>query len=761
GVEPVRGEGHNKSQAEKACAAAACDILSANGTLHASGTGKHGEMMMAPREMQPPCITIPPACVAEVEEVLQRYHAESLAVNPAVDTGRVTDAGGPSTSYIHFSRNPATTVLESEMFRAEAARRQQASSMREMLQKRAQLPASRFRHEVLSKIRSNAVTVITGETGCGKTTQVPQFILEDMEERSEGAQCVIMVTQPRRIAAISTAERVAQERGESIGQSVGYQVRLDKREPRRFGSILFQTTGILLRKIAAVQGEGQEILGAVSHLVIDEVHERDLDTDFLLCQIRNLMRSGRVPNLRLVLMSATVDSHLFSDYFDRAPSIHIPGFMHPVQEHYLERLPELLAPRCPPHLTRMLQNPKILEEETVDCPLVAITVLSLSERFQEDGGGGSILVFLPGWDTISGVSDELARIAGQAHPRLQVLPLHSQLPAGEQKAVFARPPPSTRKVVLATNIAETSITIDDVVYVVDAGRVKERTHDTARDMTVMKTQWVSQASAKQRRGRAGRVQAGHVVRLFPEWVLHRMEPHTKPEMHRVPLAEAALQIAALRSGVGASLASHHTYGRKFIESFLEQSLQPPDFQAVALAVSSLQHLGALNLDESLTALGTTLTKLPVTPRLGKMLVLGSIFGCCQEMLTVAAAACVREPFVCPKDKREEADRTRAAFAVEESAGSDHLALVTAYKQWLQQELQGRGHEFCQRNFLAGGTMVMIQRLRLQLERTLQEAGFETSSPPIGGASAMQAARAVLGAGLLPNVGHTDMMRESK
>ncbi|KAH9376743.1 hypothetical protein HPB48_010961 [Haemaphysalis longicornis] len=368
-----------------------------------------------------------------------------------------------------------------------------------MLKFRQELPAYKMKQQIIDVIESNQVVVISGETGSGKTTQVPQFILDSYIENGKGSTCRVVCTQPRRISAISVAERVAAERGERCGEaSSGYQIRLECRMPRDYGSILFCTTGILLQQL-----EGDPYIQRASHVILDEVHERDLQTDFLSIILKDLLAVR--PDLHVILMSATINAH--------------PVF-------------EVLW-----YSNRTLDTLAEWNELRIDLDLVHALIEHICATKPE----GAILVFLPGWEQISEMNKRL-----KGDPSLRgsclVIPLHSMMPTVNQRQVFDRPPPGQRKVVLATNIAETSITINDVVYVIDCGKIKMSNFDVENNLATLDAEWVSKANAQQRKGRAGRVQPGVCYRLYTSWRESQLDAYQLPEMLRTRLETLILKI---------------------------------------------------------------------------------------------------------------------------------------------------------------------------------------------------------------------------
>ncbi|KAL1211160.1 DExH-box ATP-dependent RNA helicase DExH1 [Cardamine amara subsp. amara] len=495
--------------------------------------------------------------------------------------------------------------LEKESFSVALKERQEklkgTESVKALQAFREKLPAFKMKEGFLNSVSENQVLVVSGETGCGKTTQLPQFILEEEIASLRGADCNIICTQPRRISAISVASRISAERGESIGESVGYQIRLESKRSDQT-RLLFCTTGVLLRRLIEDPN-----LTNVSHLLVDEIHERGMNEDFLLIILRDLL--PRRPDLRLILMSATINADMFSTYFGNAPTIHIPGFTFPVAELFLEDVLEKSrysikssdsgnyqgssrgrrrdSESKKDDLTTVFEDVDInfhyksyssatrrsLEAWSgaqIDLDLVEATIEHICRR----EGDGAILVFLTGWDEISKLLEKMnGNILLGDSSKFLILPLHGSMPTVNQREIFDRPPPNKRKIVLATNIAESSITIDDVVYVVDCGKAKETSYDALNKVACLLPSWISKASAHQRRGRAGRVQAGVCYRLYPKVIYDAFPQYQLPEIIRTPLQELCLHIKSLQVGS--------------IGSFLAKALQPPDALAVENAIELL------------------------------------------------------------------------------------------------------------------------------------------------------------------------------
>ena len=616
---------------------------------------------------------------------------------------------------------------------------------------RKRLPAWSKRAELLEAVRANQVVIVAGETGCGKTTQLPQFILDDAIARNEGGRCSLICTQPRRISATSVASRVAQERGEKLGAkgtTVGYKIRLESvaSESTR---ILFVTTGVLLRRLAE-----DPLLAGVSHVIVDEVHERSLDSDFLLVLLRDVLPHR--PTLRVVLMSATLNAAAFGAYFAGAAVATIPGFTHPVQEHYLEDILQVTGyvpdrgSDCMrnskgnsgtngdkrdgdktagashrPHpareaefiaaLSRRGYLPSVcdalraIDQSVIDYDLVTRLVEHVCASMEP----GAILVFMPGLAEISKLHESLGTnptVRAATGNGKYLIGLHSTLSTAEQRTIFEHPPGDTRKIVIATNIAETSITIDDVVYVVDSGKCKENGYDPNTRMQLLLERWVSRASAKQRRGRAGRVRPGRCFRVYTRQMHDEVfDEHTMPEIKRVPLEGLCLQIQLQRMSGG-------------IAGFLGKALEPPEEDSIKSAIKTLRQIGALDEKENLTSLGQHLASLPVDVRVGKMLLYGAVLGCLGPVLTIAAVLGGRSPFVAPLDKRDDADAAKRMFAEDQS---DHLTNLNAFNAWLDARALGKGAEmaFTRDNFLSFRTLEGIADLRAQFAQLLHEAGF--------------------------------------
>nr|KIR84802.1 nuclear DNA helicase II [Cryptococcus tetragattii IND107] len=633
---------------------------------------------------------------------------------------------------------------KSQELQARLAAYESDPRMARMRRTRASLPVYSRANEMLRTIRDNDVTIIMAATGSGKTTQVPQLLFDEMIKQGSGGGCNIVCTQPRRLAAMSVAERIAEERGQVIGQEVGYQVRFDAQLPEANGSITFCTTGIFLKRMQSALGENAnevavQRMDQVSHVVVDEVHERDIDTDLLLVVLKRLLqdRKRRGVPIKVVLMSATIDPTLFQSYFTdaggaHAPVAEIPGRTFPVEKSFLDKIvPQLQnipaqrggwvfnEKNVKEYLSRELSSnasnfgPGTGIELEIPYPLVALTIAFVLSRSED----GHVLVFLPGWEEIKKVADIL--LTGR-YPllgmdfrdprRFSIHYLHSTIPAAEQKEVFRTPPPGVRRIILATNIAETSITIPDVVYVVDTGRVKEKRYDPERHMSSLVSAWVGSSNLNQRAGRAGRHREGEYYGLVSQRRLDSLEAHQMVEMKRSDLSNVVMHVKALNLGE--------------VQEVLAATIEPPEPSRIIAAMEVLRMLGALDARQNLTSLGRVLLQLPVDANVGKLCLYGAFFRCLDAALTLAAVLTNRDPFLAPPAQKAKADSIKDRFSPK-AFRSDPLAIVAAYNQWLPYEESGDFYsatKFCDNNFLSKPTLLQIKQVKQSLLQSLDKAG---------------------------------------
>uniref|UniRef100_A0AAX7USV5 RNA helicase n=1 Tax=Astatotilapia calliptera TaxID=8154 RepID=A0AAX7USV5_ASTCA len=737
---------------------------------------------------------------------------------------------------------------------------------------RCSLPVHEHQEEIIQIIKKNRVVLVLGETGSGKTTQIPQFLLDDCSKKGES--CRIFCTQPRRLAAIAVADRVAAERGEGVGQTVGYHIRLESRvSPKTL--LTFCTSGVLLRTLMT----GDASLTTVTHVIVDEVHERDGLTDFLLTKMRDVLQ--KIPTIKLILSSAALDIDLFRQYFGSCPVIHLKGRHFEVKEFFLEDILRLTgftrkdmrkykeetekSMTLQAHLDFnkisekfqsvmlyivLLQNEKDTEQmepwlrremdscissiflnedqdsfiqlfnlilsesvnvdymhsETGTTPLMAAagrgfitqleqllslgadinikasngwTALDFAEHFQQtdtvdllkssiplgevsnlnesalvqcdpemsledqellrlyhhsfddqwvdlelimnllhnicsNTSDGAILIFLPGYDEIVELRDRILhddkRFSGQSE-RYHVFTLHSDMQTQDQKKALKTSPPGVRKIILSTNIAETSITINDVVFVIDSGKVKEKSFDTLSNVSMLKTVWISKASALQRKGRAGRCRPGVCFHLFSRLRFNNMLEFQVPQLLRMPLQELCLQTKLLAPSSCP------------VAEFLAKAPQPPPTHAVRNAVQMLKKIDAMNQFEDLTDLGYHLADLPVEPNLGKMVLCAVVLKCLDPILTIACTLAYRDPFILPTQSSQKRAALSCRKRFTSNTFSDHMALLRAFQAWQKARSEGWERAFCEKNFLSQATMDMILGMRTQLLGQLRAIGF--------------------------------------
>ncbi|KAF2759957.1 ATP-dependent RNA helicase A [Pseudovirgaria hyperparasitica] len=607
------------------------------------------------------------------------------------------------------------------------------STYQRMLLGRMQLPMYQFKHAALSAIENHQVIILCGETGCGKSTQLPAYILE--HQLSNGRPCKIYCTEPRRISAISLAQRVSEELGEPKNAAgthsslVGYAIRLESHistETR----LVYATVGIVLRMLESPRG-----LNDITHLVIDEVHERSIDTDFLLIVLRGLME--RRPDLRVILMSATVDAQTFSRYLGDAPILNVPGRTFPVNTRYLEDAIEFThykkknddagregssSDDDDPGTESMSGIPKNLQgysiatrnslqeydEYRVDYNLIMNLITKITNDASTTHFSKAFLVFLPGIAEIRTLNDVILNNSA-FNEDWWILPLHSTIASEDQQKAFLFPPPGVRKIVLATNIAETGVTIPDVTCVIDTGKHKEMRFDERRQLSRLVQSFISRANAKQRRGRAGRVQEGLCFHLFTKYRHDElMALQQTPEMLRLSLQDLVMRTKICKLGA--------------IEATLSAALDPPSTKNIRRAIDALVEVNALTPKEDLTPLGIQLAKLPLDAHLGKLVLYACIFRCADAGITIAAILSSKSPFVIPFGAREKANAARVSF---NQGDSDLLTEYAAYRAWKTVCLQpgAREVEFCRRNCLSAQTFSAIEELKAQLFSSLVDAGF--------------------------------------
>ncbi|TIC01778.1 P-loop containing nucleoside triphosphate hydrolase protein [Wallemia mellicola] len=624
-------------------------------------------------------------------------------------------------------------------------------------QQRGSLPIFTQAEEVVTSINDNMITVLMAATGSGKTTQMPQLILDDAIQHGRGAKCNILCTQPRRIAAISVAQRVASERGEKLGKRVGYQVRFESKKPEPHGSITFCTTGVFLRRMqsaleesAGDSTEGKDkygMLDDITHVVVDEVHERDVDTDLTLVVLKRLIadRKARGKPLKVILMSATIDSDLFQNYFASvnndvpAPVADIPGRSFPVTKYFLDDYLEEMKTLPEKEGGWVFKEKNVMEymknefkdemggdELEIPYPLVALTIAHVARLSRNEDG--HILIFLPGWDEIKAVQtileeQKLYGVDFNDRGKYSIHVLHSSVPVQEQQKIFEPCEEGIRRIILSTNVAETSVTIPDVVYVVDAARVKEKRYDAEKHMSQLVSAWVGKSNLNQRAGRAGRHREGEYYGVLSKRRYESLAAHQTVEMKRVDLSEVVLRVKALN------------FPGLEVEDVLAQAIEPPAPERVKLALDRLYLIGAINKKKELTSLGKVLLQLPIEAPIGKLILYATFFRCLDPALSLAAILTNRDPFVAPLDLRAEANAAKQKWSQREYK-SDPFTILNAYETWWGLHSAGKhsqAWDFVNENFLSRATLLQIRQVKEHLYKSLESlklTEFLTSDPAL-------------------------------
>ena len=548
------------------------------------------------------------------------------------------------------------------------------TKLRKLRKAQANLPIAEYRSSILKALESNQVIIVAGDTGCGKSTQVPQYLLQ-------AGYTNIACTQPRRIACIALAKRVGFETLNEYGSEIGYQIRFERQKTDKT-RVLFLTEGLLLRQISA-----DVSLSGYNVIVLDEVHERHLHGDFLLGTIRCLILQR--PELKVILMSATININLFKDYFEGdAPVIQVPGRLHPIKLQY----------HPIPAIEMSSKNDKLN-------PAPYVRILQLIDSKYPESERGDVLMFLSGIKEITTVADACKEYS-QKNNKWIVLALHSTLSLSDQDKVFDYAPEGVRKCIVSTNIAETSVTIDGVRFVVDSGKVKEMQFDPLCKMKRLKEFWCSQASSEQRKGRAGRTGPGVCFRLFDAKEFEAMAPYSTPEIHRAPLDDTVLQMVSM--GLPDA--------RKF--PFVEA----PSPESLENSILTLKEVGAMNEDESLTIIGEALANLPVDVNIGKMLIMGTLFHQVDSVLSLAAALSVQSPFTNNAYKDEDCITARKDM---DSDHGDPVTLLNAYREWLEVKVDNyeNSRRWCKKRGLEEQRFYEMTKLREQFKELLKQSGL--------------------------------------
>ncbi len=554
----------------------------------------------------------------------------------------------------------------SKLEQTEDELKEEAKSLK---QQRQSLPAFAVRQELLNIIRDNQVTIIIGETGSGKTTQLTQFLYEE----GYGKRGMIGCTQPRRVAAMSVAKRVSEEMEVKLGEEVGYAIRFEDVTSDKT-IIKYMTDGILLRE--SLQ---QSDLEKYSCIIMDEAHERALNTDILLGLFKKILSRRR--DLKLIVTSATMNADRFSRFYGGAPQFTIPGRTFPV---------DVLYTRSP-------------IEDYVEAAIKQVLTIHLQSTT-----AGDILVFMTGQEDIEVTCEVLAERLAELNepPPLEILPIYSQMPADLQAKIFEKPKHGVRKVIVATNIAETSLTVDGISYVVDTGYAKMKVYNPRMKMDTLQLVPISVANADQRSGRAGRTGPGTAYRMYTSRATKdEMYEQTIPEIQRTNLSNTLLLLKSLG-----------------VDNLLEfDFMDSPPEDTMTASLYDLWALGALTNLGKLTPLGSQMALFPMEPSLSKLLIMASENGCAEEMITIVAMLSVPNVFYRPKERQEESDQARERFLVPES---DHLSLLNVYSIW---KANGYRDYWCSKHFLHAKSLKRARDIRSQIHSIMTSQNLKTDS----------------------------------
>ena len=551
------------------------------------------------------------------------------------------------------------------------AREAHARQMESLQASRATLPVAAYREALLEAVAAYQVLVVVGETGSGKTTQIPQY-LDAAGYTGPGRK--LGCTQPRRVAAMAVAARVATEMDVVLGHEVGYAIRFEDCTSANT-RLQYMTDGMLIREFLV-----DPALSSYSVLMVDEAHERSLSTDVLFGLLKDLLRVR--PELKLLISSATLDADKFSRFFDDAPIFNIPGRRFPVDIYYT----------------------KTPEADYLNAVVLTVMQIHLSQPLP-----GDILVFLTGQEDIEAVAEALGTVtralagSGSKMAELLVTPIYAALPSEMQARIFAQTPKGARKVVLATNIAETSITIDGILFVIDSGLVKQKTYQARSGLESLVVVPCSQAAANQRAGRAGRMAPGKCFRLYTRWSFeHELDLSPVPEIQRTDLASVVLMLKSLG-----------------IEDLLHfEFMDAPPADTLIRALELLYALGAVNKAGDLTKLGRRLAELPLAPMLGKAILASETFACSEEILTIVAMLSLQgslfyRPVI--KEQRQIADNLHKSFLLSCMPGGDALLLLYIYQTWVE---SNHSAQWCYENYVQFRALNRARAIREQLEALL-------------------------------------------
>ncbi|XP_058076216.1 probable pre-mRNA-splicing factor ATP-dependent RNA helicase DEAH2 isoform X2 [Magnolia sinica] len=578
----------------------------------------------------------------------------------------------------------------------------------EILEKRKTLPVWQQKDEFLQALNDNQTLILVGDTGSGKTTQIPQFALEAgyALDKVEGHK-MIACTQPRRVAATSVSRRVAEEMDVTIGEEVGYSIRFeDCSSPKTV--LKYLTDGMLLREAMT-----DPLLEQYQVIILDEAHERTLATDVLFGLIKEVLKNRQ--DLKLVVMSATLEAEKFQVYFNNVPVMKVPGRLHPVEIFYT-------------------QKP---EKDYLEAAIRTVVQIHTSEP------PGDVLVFLTGEEEIEDacrkIKKEICDLGDHVGP-VKVVPLYSTLPPSMQQRIFEPAPaplqatgPPGRKIVVSTNIAETSLTIDGIVYVIDPGFAKQKVYNPRVRVESLLVAPISKASAHQRSGRAGRTQPGKCFRLYTEKSFNDLQPQTFPEVLLSNLANTVLTLKKL----GIDDLVHFDF------------MDPPAPETLMRALEVLNYLGALDDDGNLTKLGEIMSEFPLDPQMSKMLVVSPEFNCSNEILTISAMLSVPNCFLRPKEAQRDADEAKRRFS---HIDGDHLSLLHLYHAYKK---NNEDPSWCYENFVNQRALKLADNVRQQLLRIMARFNLKLCSTDFNSRQYYISIRKAMLAGYFMQVAHLE------
>lgn len=576
----------------------------------------------------------------------------------------------------------------------------------ELFRKRIALPVWEYREKFFEYLSTHQILVLVGETGSGKTTQIPQWCVELL--RQKGGRRGVACTQPRRVAAMSVAARVAEEMDVAIGQEVGYSIRFeDCSSPKTL--LKYMTDGMLLREAMS-----DPLLEAYGVVLLDEAHERTLATDILMGVLKQVVTQR--PDLKIVVMSATLDAGKFQNYFDHAPLMNVPGRTHPVEIFYT---PEP-------------------ERDYLEAAIRTVIQIHMCEEVE-----GDILLFLTGQEEIEEACKRLKREIDNLGPEvgeMKCIPLYSSLPPNLQQRIFEPPPPAKsngaigRKVVVSTNIAETSLTIDGVVFVIDPGFAKQKVYNPRIRVESLLVSPISKASSQQRAGRAGRTRPGKCFRLYTEKAYKtEMQDQTYPEILRSNLGSVVLQLKKL----GIDDLVHFDF------------MDPPAPETLMRALELLNYLQSLDDNGELTELGSIMAEFPLDPQLAKMLITSCEYNCSNEALSITAMLSVPQCFVRPNEAKKAADESKMRFA---HIDGDHLTLLNVYHAFKQNH---EDTQWCYDNFVNYRSMKSADNVRQQLSRIMDRFNLRRTSTEFTSKDYYINIRKTLVAGFFMQVAHLE------